>query len=242
MMKPLILTLVAIVVCTASLSAQNNVNLGFFLSYNNNSALDKKQRTSILGNNRTTEENNLNNSFGVSLYVEVFPESKISFLTGVDFFSYKINQIVGGLVFPSDIDPISGTVTTSEVINNAQHTYIGVPVALKYSFNKRNSGDTFFSVIGIEPTGVLTQRKDSKISYGNGSSEVLIQTKTKLNAFSLLAVFYAGYSKRLSDDFSLSVFPFFKISVFENGERYIIESSTHYFSFGGALGITYNLF
>jgi hypothetical protein len=39
-----------------------------------------------------------------------------------------------------------------------------------------------------------------------------------------------------------SVVPFFKLVFLKNGGRYIIESSTHYFSFGGALGATYNLF
>lgn len=222
------------------LISQKNITLDFSVHFIKNEFLVISKKSQVLGRtSNSLEKIESNPSIGIQVISEIYLSEKIALYSGLYFTQIVANQTIDGLIFPSDIDPTTGVISTSSLVNNMKFTYIGVPIGVRYNYSLNNHH--FFGGIGFDLVGQISSREKGVIMYGDGNEELLSQVQSDFSAVNYLGNFHIGYSLDLNEKYKLYFSPFLKYGLASNGETYLNESSSRYFSYGISAGVNFKI-
>jgi hypothetical protein len=154
---------------------------------------------------------------GVStgLNVAFHLSNKISLRTGLGYGFKNYNHTQTGLIFSSDLNPITGVNTTSSIESKVSFRELQIPLVFQYELKENK-----FSIsVGMEITQPITNQSERIVYYGNGTTDILPNpTQNGLNFAPVLSL---GYLLPLTDQLSISIEPMFKYYL----KDYIISGS-----------------
>ncbi|MEY4861047.1 MAG: hypothetical protein RL751_578 [Bacteroidota bacterium] len=146
---------------------------------------------------------------------------KSSLRTGLGYGFKHYNHTHAGLIFGTDLNPITGVNTTSTLESKVSFSEFQIPLVFQYELKENK----IFIAGGLECTLPFANHSERTVYYGNGTTEVL--PNPTQNALNFAPVFSLGYLLPVSDQLSISIEPMFKYYL----KTYIIEGS-NLFNYG----------
>jgi hypothetical protein len=146
---------------------------------------------------------------------------QISLRTGLGYGFKHFNHTQTGLIFGTDLNPITGVNTTSTIESKVSFSEFQIPFVFQYELKENK----ILIAGGLECTRPFANQSERTVYYGNGTTEVLSNpTQNELNFAPVLSL---GYLLPVTDQLSISIEPMFKYYL----KTYIIAGS-NLFNYG----------
>ena len=160
---------------------------------------------------------------GVSagLNVSFHISNKFSLRTGLGYGFKHYSHTQTGLIFGTDLNPITGVNTTTTVESNVSFSEFQIPLVFQYELKENK----IIIAGGMEITKPFANQSERTVYYGNGTTDMLANpTENGLNFAPVLSL---GYLLPVTDQLSISIEPMFKYYL----KTYIIAGS-NLFNYG----------
>jgi len=145
-----------------------------------------------------------------------------SLISGLHYGMMRYDYIQEGLIFPTDIDPLKGIISSSEIEKRFSFGQLTVPLLYKFDIYPKE----IFITSGIEGSYFFKNQSKERINYGNGEKENISNQKNK-SITNFAFVLSSGYNFYNSSKAIMSIEPMIKIYF----KEYVVEHSGLY-SFG----------
>jgi hypothetical protein len=147
--------------------------------------------------------------------------NQISLRTGLGYGFKHYNHTHAGLIFGTDLNPITGVNTTTTVESNVSFSEFQIPLVFQYELKENK----IIIAGGMEITKPFANQSERTVYYGNGTTDMLANpTENGLNFAPVLSL---GYLLPVTDQLSISIEPMFKYYL----KTYIIAGS-NLFNYG----------
>ena len=157
--------------------------------------------------------------FSAGFNVEFQLSKKSSIRTGIGYGLKNYEHTQSGLIFGSDINPVTGVVSESKLESKIAFSELQIPLIFKYEFKENK----FFVTGGMEFIYPFANNSERVIYYGTGNTEKL-SNSNNTKSVNLAPVISLGYNFTVSDKLSISIEPMFKYYL----KEYIIIESNLY--------------
>lgn len=143
-------------------------------------------------------------SSGLNLKYKV--SKNIFFQTGFGYGIKRYDYIQEGLIFPSDIDPVKGIISSSEIVTKFLFNEIQIPLLIQIDV----ANHKYFLSSGIALNRIFKNKSTHSIHYGNGEIEELSPTNNKA-MYNSAFILSLGYNLKVSNKIKLSIEPMLKL-------------------------------
>ncbi len=147
--------------------------------------------------------------------------NQISLRTGLGYGFKHYNHTHAGLIFGTDLNPITGVNTTTTVESNVSFSEFQIPLVFQYELKENK----IIIAGGMEITKPFANQSERTVYYGNGTTDMLANpTENGLNFAPVLSLVYL---LPVTAQLSISIEPMFKYYL----KTYIIAGS-NLFNYG----------
>jgi hypothetical protein len=171
----------------------------------------------VLGQESVAPKMGLSAGLNVAFHLS----NKISLRTGLGYGFKHYNHTHAGLIFGTDLNPITGVNTTTTVESKVGFSELQIPLVFQYELKENK----IFIAGGMEITKPFANQSERTVYYGNGTTDVL--SNPTQNGLNFAPVFSIGYLLPVTDQLSISIEPMFKYYL----KTYIIAGS-NLFNYG----------
>lgn len=203
----------SLTVFAQSTLSDRKIQFGFSLSPEFN---DLKV-SNVLGQESVAPKIGLSAGLNVAFHLS----NKISLRTGFGYGFKHYNHTHAGLIFGTDLNPITGVNTTTTVESKIAFSELQFPLVLQYELKENK----IFIAGGMEITQPFANQSERTVYYGNGTIEVL--SNPSQNELNFAPVLSLGYLIPVTDQLCISIEPMFKYYL----KTYIISGS-NLFNYG----------
>jgi hypothetical protein len=203
----------SLTVFTQSTLTDRNIQFGFSLSPEFNNL----KVGNVLGQESVAPKIGVSAGLNVAFRLS----HQISLRSGLGYGFKHYNHTHAGLIFGTDLNPITGVNTTTTVESNVSFSEFQIPLVFQYELKENK----IFIAGGLECTIPFANQSERTVYYGNGTTDMLANpTQNGLNFAPVLSL---GYLLPVTEQLSLSIEPMFKYYL----KTYIIAGS-NLFNYG----------